>query len=417
MTSNAYGLRLLAQPRVRLMVLVILAILVLALRALQFATLTTQIQWGYDFSAYWDAGSRLLDGEALYDAAQLLGPYAPQVQYLYLYPPPLAAAAMPLAGLFPTDYRAAAWVWAAVGALVLAWSVLALARSERLAERFPVLAGRGRWLIVAAAFAFPPVVGELVMGNVHLLLLGLLTAAWLGIRRGTANGELVAGAAIGVAAVVKVFPALLLPWLLLTRRYRAALGVATGAAAFIAVTLPFTGIEPWLQFPTVLANLSAPSDTTDTLAPTVWLAPYLGFTGARIVVTTAALLLLVGVSIGARHDLPSARPAVVARSFGAAVVLSVLVAPALYHHYLAVLVLPFLLALGAGVPLRYLAIAYFLMWGGQQDAFGDLSWIVNRAMPAAGAIILLAALVGNVRAGGLRRAPTAPLPAGDPARR
>lgn len=416
-TSNAYGLRLLAQPRVRLAVLAMLALLAVAFRALQFVALTGEIQWGYDFSAYWDAARRLLEGTALYGAHQLAGPYAPQVQYLYLYPPPLAAAVTPLAALFPTDYRAAAWAWSAIGVIVLAWSVLALARSERLAERFPVLGGRGRWLLVAAAFAFPPVVGELVMGNVHLLLLGLLTAAWLGIRRGTGNGDLVGGVAIGVAAVVKVFPGLLLLWFLLTRRYRAALGVVIGALALVGVTLPLTGIEPWLQFPTVLANLSAPSDTTDTLAPTVWLAPYVGFLGARIVVTAAALLLLVGLSIGARHDLPSARPSIVARSFGAAIVLSVLVAPALYHHYLALLVLPFLLALGAGVRLGYLALAYFLMWGGQQDALGDLSWIVNRAMPTAGAIILLAALVGNVRAGGLRRAPTAPPPAGDPARR
>lgn len=397
MTSSAYGLRLLAQPRVRLTVLILLVALALVFRILQFVALTREIQWGYDFSAYWSAAGHLLAGEPLYSAAQLAGPYAPQVQYLYLYPPPVAVAVAPLAALFPTDYRAAAWVWTAVGAIVLAWSVLALARSERLAERFPVLEGRGRWLLVAGAFAFPPVVGELVMGNVHLLLLGLLTVAWLGIRRDTGNGDLVAGAAVGVAAVIKVFPGLLLLWFLLTRRYRAAAGVAIGAGAFIAVTLPFTGIQPWLQFPTVLANLSAPADTTDTLAPTVWLAPYVGFLGARIVVTAAAVMLLVAMSIAARSDLPSARPSIVARSFGAAVVLSVLVAPALYHHYLALLVLPFLLALGAGVPLRWLALAYFLMWGGQQPALGDLAWVVNRALPTLGALVLLAALVGNVR--------------------
>ena len=102
MTANVFGLRLLAQPRVRLTVLVILAIVVLAFRAMQFATLTTEIQWGYDFSAYWAAAGHLLPGEPIYTAAQLAGPYAPQVQYLYLYPPPVAAAVTPLAALFPT---------------------------------------------------------------------------------------------------------------------------------------------------------------------------------------------------------------------------------------------------------------------------------------------------------------------------
>lgn len=54
-----------------------------------------------------------------------------------------------------------------------------------------------------------------------------------------------------------------------------------------------------------------------------------------------------------------------------------------------------MLALGAGVQLRYLALAYFLMWGGQQNAIGDLAWIVNRALPTLGALTLLATLALN----------------------
>jgi hypothetical protein len=79
------------------------------------------------------------------------------------------------------------------------------------------------------------------------------------------------------------------------------------------------------------------------------------------------------------------------------VVVGVLVAPAVYHHYLALLVLPMLLALGAGVPLRWIAVAYFLMWGGQQTALGELAWIVNRALPTLGALVLLAALSLPIR--------------------
>ena len=385
MTSNAYGLRLLRRPSVQLVVLALLAVLALAFRALQFAAWTGAEQWGYDFTWYWTAASNLLHGEPIYSAAQLAGPFAPQGQEGFLYPPPLAAAVIPLAVLF-ADPRAANWVWAAMGAAILAWSVLALHHSERLADRYPLLAGRGRWLLVAGAFAFPPVVGELVMGNVHMLLLGLLTAAWLGVRRddpGQARSEL-AGVAVGIAAVIKLFPGLLLVWLGLTRRRRAAAGVLLGAAIFTLVTLPVTGLEPWTQYPTVLANLSAPSDTTDTLAPTVWLSGALGFPIARAVITVAGLALLAW---------SAARTPSPARSFAAAVAISVLIAPALYHHYLALLVLPLLLGLGAGVPLRYLGVAYFLMWGGDQPAFGDLAWVVNRALPTAGAMILLAALV------------------------
>jgi alpha-1,2-mannosyltransferase len=380
-----YGLRLLRQRRVQLVALTLIVGLVLAFRALQFTLYTREIQWGYDFSAYWSAAGRLLEGVSLYQPEQLAGTYSPQRQFLYLYPPPLAAFVTPLALAFPNDYRAAAWLWSGLGAVILVASVLALWGTERLGERYPLLAGRGRWLLVAAAFAFPPVVGELVLGNVNLLLLGLLTLTWVGIRRGDARGEWISGAAAGAATVIKVFPGLLVLWFVLTRRYRAAAAAALAVAALFALTLPITGIEPWLQYPTVLANLGPPVDTRDTLAPTVWLAPSLGFGLARVLVTVAGLAIVAWAVVDRR--LPSAT------SFAVAVTVSVLIAPALYQHYLAILVLPLVLALGAGVGLGWLAAAYFLMWGGQQAAFGDLAWIVNRGMPTVGALLLLVALV------------------------
>lgn len=382
MAANAFGLRLLARPAVQLSVLVVLAAIVLAFRALQFWILTGEVQWAYDFSFYWRAGLHVLEGEPIYSPGQLAGPYAPQGQDGFLYPPPLAAVITPLSALFQADYRPANWVWAGLGAAVLVWAVLAIARVERLGERYPLLAGNRRWLLVAAAFAFPPVVGELVMGNVHLLLLGLFAIAWLEIRRGDGRGEWIAGLAVGAAAVVKVFPAVLLVWFLATRRYRAAAGVVLGAGVVVLATLPFTGLEPWLQYPTVLANLSAPADVTDTLAPTVWLAPVLGFELARWLVTAAGLAVVV---LAARAlDAP--------RGFAVTVMVSILVAPALYHHYLALAVLPLLLGLSAGVSVGWLALAYLLMWGGQQDALGEWSWVVNRGLPTAGALLLVAAL-------------------------
>jgi glycosyl transferase family 87 len=391
-----YGLRLLRQRSVQLVALGLVAALVVGFRAFQFVLLTRQVQWGYDFSFYWTAAHRLLNGEAIYSAAQLAGPYAPQGQDGFLYPPPFAAIVTPLAALFADD-RAAAWVWSAIGAACLIASVLALSRSERLGERLNLRHREARWLLVAAAFAFPPVVGELVLGNVHLVLLGLLTVAWLGIRRGDARGEWIAGLAVGVAAIIKVFPAVLLLWFLLQRRYRAAVGVVVGAAAIALLTLPFTGIEPWLQYPTVLANLSAPADTRDTLAPTVWLAPILGFTVARVVVTVVGLAII-GWAAAARMGTDSSRPgATGARSFAIAVTVSILIAPAMYHHYLALLVLPLLLGLGSGVPLPWLAVAYLLMWGGDQPGLGDAAWIVNRVLPTAGAILVLVALVRGRR--------------------
>ena len=379
MTSGIYGLRLLRDPAFQRIVLVVLAVVLVAFRLTQFLVWSTRIQWGYDFSAYWTAASNLLHGLPIYVVDQLAGPYAPQRQFLYLYPPPLAGAVTPLAALIPGDYRVAAWAWAALGFLIVATSVLAAARSLGLLERVRSATGHGPWILLVAAFCFPPVVSELVLGNVHVLLLGLLSVAWLGVRRGDRTGERWAGIAVGLAAVVKVFPALLILWFLLTGRRRAAVWSVMGGLAAVVVTLPITGLQPWLDFPAALLNLSAPSDTTDTLAPTVWLASFIGFSPARVIVTGFALALLVWSS----RRLPT-RP-----SFALAVLLSLLIAPALYHHYLAITVLPFLLLFAEPGTFRWLVVAYVLMSGGDQTAYGDFAWIVNRGLPTAGTLILV----------------------------
>ena len=377
--SSRFGLRLLREPALQRLILITIAVILVGFRLVQFAIFTTQVQWGYDFAYYWRAAGALLRGEPIYSAEQLSGPYAPQGQNGFLYPPPFAAAVTPFAALVPTDYRVAAWGWTALGAAILVAVILAVARSEGLVERLRGSLRLGPWILVAAAIGFPPVIGELVLGNVHLVLLGLLGAAWLGIRSGTPNGERLAGIAVGVAALIKVFPGLILLWFLLTRRWQGAAFVLVGVLGATLLALPLTGTQPWLDYPTVLLNLSAPADTRDTLAPTVWLSEALGFLPARVVVTAIAVALVAW----------SALRSTTRMSFAVAVMASVLVAPALYHHYLAILVLPFLLLLAEGRSVAWLGAAYLLMSGGKQDGIGDLQWIVNRAMPTAGALLLL----------------------------
>jgi alpha-1,2-mannosyltransferase len=377
--GGIYGLRRLREPAFLRLVLILVAVILVGFRALQFVLFTTQIQWGYDFSAYWTAGAHLLAGDPIYSAAQLAGPYAPQQQYLYLYPPPLAGFAAPWTSIGPADYHLAAWGWTALGAAILVATILAIARSEGLMDRVRNATGLGRWILVAAAFGFPPVIGELVLGNVHLFLLGLLGVAWLGISRGTPRDERIAGFAVGVAAVIKVFPGIILLWFLLTRRWQGAAFVVVGIVATTLLALPFTGSQPWLDYPTVLTNLSAPSDTRDTLAPTVWLAEWIGFLPARLIVAGTGLVILAWGALRLTTRM----------SFTVAVLVSILVAPALYHHYLAILVLPFLLLLAEGRPIAWLGLAYLLMSGGTQTALSDLGWIVNRGFPTAGALLLL----------------------------
>jgi len=117
-TANVYGLRLLRKPRVRLVVLVGVLVVVLVYRLGQFIFWTGHIQWAYDFSFYWVAAGHLLHGEPIYSAMQLAGPYAPQGQVGFLYPPPFAVAVIPFALVFG-DPRLAEWGGTAIDAVIV----------------------------------------------------------------------------------------------------------------------------------------------------------------------------------------------------------------------------------------------------------------------------------------------------------
>ena len=380
---RTWGLRVFADARFARLAVAVVVGLVLAYRAYQVLGWSAAPQWGYDFSAYWLAGRHLLNGEPIYTAAQLAGEYVPQGQFLYLYPPFLAVLAIPFAWLSPGAYGPAAGLWFLGGAAITVAVVLGVGRLERLAPT------RERTLLLlAAAFAFPPLVGELVLGNVHLLLVGLLALAWWGVRIGGRRGDALAGVAIGAASLVKLFPALLVLWLLLTGRRRAAAWALVAAASLALLTLPVTGLDPWVSYPAVLANLGPPADTTDALAPAVWLGLFLPSAVAR------AIVLGLGVAAVAWAAVRLDERA----SFGTAVAVSVLVAPALFQHYLAIMVLPLLLGLplareGPKGARAALAASYFAMWPGQQPLLGGAAWVLNRAIPTVGALGVPATLL------------------------
>jgi alpha-1,2-mannosyltransferase len=118
-----------------------------------------------------------------------------------------------------------------------------------------VLVGLTRWLVVPLArrhgwplpvtwiaavpllYVLEPVRETVGYGQVNLFLLALVLADGAALRRGSRW----AGVGIGLAAAVKLTPALFVPYLLLTGRRRAA-GVAAGTAA--AATLLAAAVAP-----------------------------------------------------------------------------------------------------------------------------------------------------------------------------
>lgn len=193
---------------------------------------------GYDYQAYAAAAARLLHGQSLYDpTVDFAGSFA-----IFLYPPPFAVGFIPFAVL-PSS--AALWLWIAA-CVVMTVTAIAI-----LPVRAPV-----RWAILLLAGLDWPVVYAIKLGQVGPLLLLLFAVGWRLIGSQAKLGGI--GAA---GALIKVQPALLFGWALLTgRRRMIATGLALGAGT-VLLTVPLVGVTAWTDYFALLGRVSAPVTT------------------------------------------------------------------------------------------------------------------------------------------------------------
>jgi hypothetical protein len=157
-----------------------------------------------DFAVYRTAATRALDAEPLYRAGD--------GHYQFKYLPAFALAAAPLALVRP-EVAKAAWFALSVGFLLvfLRWSVHGLPdrrRTERLLTWLTVL-------FMAKFYAH-----ELLLGQSNLLLGVLLVAALLAVQIDLPR---VAAVLIALAAFIKPYALLLLPWLIVSHGLTAGL--------------------------------------------------------------------------------------------------------------------------------------------------------------------------------------------------
>lgn len=193
-----------------------------------------------DFHDYWLAGRLVAQGRSPYDLAALEAlARAEHLGFLtgggYSYPLPFAVAMAPLAAL-PFPLALAVFVAVSIvvfGLTVAAWIGWAHGWTPELRRR--------RVALALAAGIYPPVYGTIAMGQANLLVLMLIAiGAVLTVSDGRVLSRLAGGALLGLAAVVKLVPAVLAVPLWLGRRFGAVVGLvgaaalAVGAATLIA---------------------------------------------------------------------------------------------------------------------------------------------------------------------------------------
>lgn len=137
------------------------------------------------------------------------------------HPPTAVLLALPFSGLDLPD-AVLAWNFVTLAALVVALAIVATSLPELKSLFLPVA--------LFAPFCLP-VYGNLQQGQLTLWLVLLITAAWALDR---SDRPAAAGALIGAAATIKLFPAYLVLYFAARGRWR---GVLAAAATFAAVTL------------------------------------------------------------------------------------------------------------------------------------------------------------------------------------
>jgi alpha-1,2-mannosyltransferase len=294
-----------------------------------------------DFISYYSAAVMTLHGHAsaVYSfpalaAAERATVYPEHLRYgvlPYMYPPYFLLVLAPLAVL-PLELAYA--VWAALNVAILGACLWAFDR--RLS-----LNGVGRLLFWLGGISFLPVLVSLMQGQVSVLVLGLLTSAYVAARSGN---DRTAGMLLGLALVKPPLVAPLILFFVLRGRWQVA-----AAAAGTAVTLaaaPAVLIGPG-TLPAYLGVLSAASGWHSQFGYGPLLNDSLrGFT-SLLLPTRAAAAALVAAVAACLAALWRARHVTFDAGFAAATVAALLIDPHVLIHDLSLLLLPGALALAA----------------------------------------------------------------------
>lgn len=222
--------KLLQQPRsaqICLLGMVVLALALFISRLLAGAATPDT-----DMTGYFQGVQRLRAGLPLYNAQMDLL----NQPFQYIYPPLVALVLLPL-----PSYQVAWWIWG-VGSIVCWLAAPLLILHEFVPRRSRYTAG---FIALALWSLFPPLLDHLRWGQVQLPLLLLLTGAWWAVRH---KREWLAGALLGIAIAIKVYPVLMLAPLLARRQWSlCAVAIAT-AGGVLALGYTIVGWDQALVF-------------------------------------------------------------------------------------------------------------------------------------------------------------------------
>jgi hypothetical protein len=296
------------------------------------------------------------------------------IQY-FLHPPFEAAALAPLASL---SFERAFVMWTAINVAVLALLPLVLMPCIPLVARRPYVGLIG--------FFFLPVLVALTLGQDSILLLFIISLAYLLMDK---KMDLAAGLVLALASIKFQYLIVLIPLLLMSRKWRVVAGIGLGCAGLAAVStyvISWRGFENYFGFVRAIDTLAGPGAPNPALMVNV--RGFLAGTGWAMHSLTLNAVG-VGVLLGLAATCALSAPVTRKNGLVFAVYIAVALTAAPYAHFpdATLLWLPVLLALdwlaenGMGSVrgiLIALACACLFLWPALLVALGGHYWWNSR---------------------------------------
>jgi alpha-1,2-mannosyltransferase len=228
-------------------ILAVLCIFAFVLDSLLLRTMTNRMHMN-DFGKFYYSARAFLDGGDMYGpspATRLPFEGSPQLEFLNMNPPHFHLLVMPFALLAPDT---AVTLWIVVSILALFASLVLIGR-EIGVNWTPVV----MLAVALGVLAFSGTQAFFLTGQLSMLLMLATTLCWIEAR----HGRWVAAAIwMGIGISVKPFELIFVPYLLLTRRIRAAWVALMTTAACFAVGLLVFGVDNYQEWVRALGESS-----------------------------------------------------------------------------------------------------------------------------------------------------------------
>ena len=201
-----------------------------------------------DFSHYYISALLMRKGQDPYitDIKPVASALGLTVQNITLatYPPTFLLLFEPLTLLVPV---AAYWVWSAMGIGFLALTLYLLLDGLPREPSF-------RLFLIALVLLYPPISNNFYWGQTQIMLLCFLTLFMCWMEGGR---ESWAGAILGFAGLLKLFPLMLMGYLLLRRQWKAIFYAGLVMVLGGLVTVAFLGVSRTMNFTTVVSSVTS----------------------------------------------------------------------------------------------------------------------------------------------------------------